>query len=321
MDAAAESFTESGGREGVAIGIIPGTTNVRGDRVEYRTKGSAYPNASTEIAIFTHLLGDNPEGAQSRNHINVLSADLVIALPGGVGTHAEIQLAKRYGKPVLLFLGPAHTILGKTTADLRAEGFQVIHDFPELLAAANRIINPQRSALPAFRLVLGKCILRSWEWNDAEALQRHANNRKIWRNLHDGFPSPYTMRDARRWLAHALSTPIETAYAIDVGGECVGGLGFLLKEGRSSRTAEIGYWLGEAYWNRGIVTECVRAMTSHILDTYPEICRLYAQVFEWNTRSVRVLEKAGYSPECILRKAAVKAGEVIDLRQYVYIRN
>src|ERR1051326_8712169 len=96
MAAVTETFVESAGREGVALGIIPGGAIERNGRFEYRTKGSAYPNNSVDVAVFTHLLGEDPESHQSRNHINVLSADLVIALPGGSGTYAEIQLGKRY---------------------------------------------------------------------------------------------------------------------------------------------------------------------------------------------------------------------------------
>src|SRR3954468_24843578 len=140
MTAVTESFVECIGHPGVAMGVIPGTVTPRGDRFDYRTKGSAYPNYALDVALFTHLPGEDPLGERSRNHINVLSADLVVALPGETGTHAEIQLAKRYGKPVLLFLKESDRIYGKTAGDLVGEGFPVIHDSPSLLAAANRIL-------------------------------------------------------------------------------------------------------------------------------------------------------------------------------------
>src|SRR5437773_1233495 len=125
MAAVTEAFVECAGREGIAVGIIPGSVTSRNGRVEYRTKGAAYPNDAVERAVFTHLPGEDPEGERSRNHINVLSADLIVALPGGVGTHAEIQLAKRYGRPVLLFMIPGDSIGGKTVGDLSGEGFTV----------------------------------------------------------------------------------------------------------------------------------------------------------------------------------------------------
>jgi RimJ/RimL family protein N-acetyltransferase/predicted Rossmann-fold nucleotide-binding protein len=320
MTAVTESFVECIGHKGIAIGVIPGSIVHRGDRFEYRTKGSAYPNYALDLAVFTHLPGEDPEGERSRNHINVLSADLVVALPGGIGTHSEIQIAKRYGKPVLLFMKDTDKILDKTAGDLAAEGFPVISDFVNLRAAATRILEPERGVRRPVRIGLEKCVIRSWTWDDAESLQRHANNRKIWRNLHDGFPSPYTIRDARRWLTHSLSSSSETNLAIEVGRQAVGGIGFVPKDGPSSRSAEVGYWLGEEYWGQGIATDCVRAIVTYAFANRPELCRLYAQVFEWNGASMRVLEKAGFTRECILKKAAVKAGDVIDLVQYALIR-
>jgi ribosomal-protein-alanine N-acetyltransferase len=320
MASVSDYFGESAGRPGLAIGVIPGSSTARGSRFEYRTKGSAYPNYSVEVAVFTHLAGEDPEGERSRNHVNVLSADLVVALPGGVGTHAEIQLAKRYGKPVLLFLTGADSIFGKSAENLAEEGFAIVHDMPGLIAAGNRILDPEGSAQPPVRIPLDKCLVRSWQWADAEPIQRHANSRLVWRNLLDGFPSPYTVRDARRWLVHALSMSPETAFAIDVDGEAVGGIGFVPKEGTSSRSAEVGYWLGEKHWGRGIATDSLRAVTAYAFAHYPDLQRLYAHAFEWNAASMRVLEKAGYVKEGMMRKAAVKAGQVIDLALYAVVR-
>src|SRR5262249_49177719 len=146
-------------RAGIAIGIIPGATAPRGAGLEYHTKGAAYPNHFVDVAVFTHLPGEDPEGERSRNHINVLSADLIVALPGGAGTHAEIQLAKRYGKPVVLFLGAGETILGKNAEDLVNAGFNVVHDFPSLLEVGNRFLGREHRPKP-IRLELEKCIVR-----------------------------------------------------------------------------------------------------------------------------------------------------------------
>lgn len=320
MAAVTEAYVECVGRKGIALGVIPGSATAKNDRLEYRTKSPAYPNYSVELAVFTHLPGEDPEGERSRNHINVLSADLVVALPGGPGTHAEIQLAKRYGKPTILFLSSGDSIHGQTPGDLAGEGFMVVSDFPSFLQAAYRELDPELLERTPLRMALENCVMRSWDWADVASIQRHANNRKVWKNLHDGFPSPYTIRDARRWLAHSLSSFPETAFAVDVEGEAIGGVGFVPKEGPSSCSAEIGYWIGESYWGRGIATASVCGVTAHVLENYPEICRLYAQVFEWNPASMRVLEKAGYTRECVLRKSAVKNDEVIDLVQYVLLR-
>jgi len=320
MTAVTEAFVESVGREGLALGIIPGSTSAHSGRLDYRTKGSGYPNYAVELAVFTHLPGEDPEGERSRNHINVLSADLVVALPGGPGTHAEIQLAKRYGKPVLLFLASNDTIWGKTAGDLSGEGFAIVRDMPALILKGNSILDADKASAESVRIALSRCVIRSWKWDDAESLQHHANNRNIWRNLHDGFPSPYTMRAARRWLTHALSRFPEMDFAIEIDDRAVGGVGFVLKEKPAGRSVEVGYWLGEEFWGRGIATDALHGITAYVIDQYPQTLRLCAQVFEWNAASMRVLEKAGYVQECVLRKAAMKNGKAIDMVQYVLLR-
>jgi len=166
---------------------------------------------------------------------------------------------------------------------------------------------------------LSKSTLREWKPGDAKSLVRHANNRKIWRNLRDAFPHPYTLADAKRWIKIANPTTPETNFAIVVEGAAVGGIGLLLKNDVFRRSAEIGYWLGEEYWGRGIVTEAVRAVTDYAFETF-DICRVYAGVFEWNPASIRVLEKAGYEFEGRMKKSVTKDGHTIDELIYAIIR-
>jgi RimJ/RimL family protein N-acetyltransferase len=162
--------------------------------------------------------------------------------------------------------------------------------------------------------------IRSWRREDAEALSRHADNRKIWRNVRDHFPSPYTLADAELWIDRVLTSGgLETQFAIDVGGEAVGGVGVFLQEDVSRRSAEIGYWLGEAHWGRGIMTEVIRRFTAYAFEAY-DLLRVYALVFEWNQPSCRVLEKAGYTLEARLRRAVVKDGHVLDQFVYAQVR-
>jgi ribosomal-protein-alanine N-acetyltransferase len=168
-------------------------------------------------------------------------------------------------------------------------------------------------------LPLTSCSIRSWEWRDRDAIVRHANNRKISINLRDRFPYPYTANDARTWLEIVVGSKPETNFAIDVAGEAVGGIGFTLQPDVAHRSAEIGYWLGEEFWGRGIVTEALIAVTDHAFANY-DICRLYAHVFEWNRASARVLEKAGYEFEGRLRKSVTKEGQTIDQLMYAMIR-
>jgi len=161
--------------------------------------------------------------------------------------------------------------------------------------------------------------VRSWEWRDRDAIVRHANNRKVSINLRDRFPYPYTVSDARNFLEHVVGHQPETSFAIDVAGEAVGGIGFDLQNDVACRSAEIGYWLAEPFWGRGIATEVLIAVTEHAFANH-DICRLYAHVFDWNGASARVLEKAGYAFEGRLRKSVTKDGHTIDQLMYAMIR-
>lgn len=166
---------------------------------------------------------------------------------------------------------------------------------------------------------LSKFTLRAWMPGDEESLVRHANNRAIWRNLRDLFPHPYALADAKHWVETANPSMPVTNFAIVVDGEAVGAIGLVLKGDVNRRSAEIGYWLGEEFWGRGIVTEAVCAVTDYAFATF-DLCRLYAGVFEWNPASMRVLEKAGYEFECRMRKSVTKDGHTIDELIYAMIR-
>ena len=167
-------------------------------------------------------------------------------------------------------------------------------------------------------LVLPRCKVRSWREEDAESLARHANHRRFLRNLRDAFPHPYTVAAAREWLAQARTRSPETLFAIEVDGEAAGGVGLKLNTDVDRVTAEIGYWLGAAHWNRGIVTEAVRAVTEYAIARH-SLTRVVALPFEWNPASCRVLEKAGYKLEARLRRCAIKDGQVVDQFLYAFV--
>ena len=166
---------------------------------------------------------------------------------------------------------------------------------------------------------LSKSVLRAWKPGDEPSLVRHANSRTIWRNLRDAFPHPYTLVDAKRWIEVANPSKPITNFAIVVDGAAVGAIGLVLREDVFRRSAEIGYWLGEEFWGRGIVSEAVRAVTEYAFETF-DLCRVYAGVFEWNPASMRVLEKAGYEFECRMKKSVTKDGETIDELIYALVR-
>jgi len=164
-------------------------------------------------------------------------------------------------------------------------------------------------------LTLTHCSVREWRPTDADSLVLHANNIKVWRNLHDAFPLPYARADAVTWIQQTSPTH----FAIAVDGVAVGGIGLHPGTDVHRRTAAIGYWLGESFWGRGIATEAVRAVTKYAFASF-DFIRLEAHVFEWNLASARVLEKAGYTREARLRKRVTKEGRTVDSFLYALIR-
>ena len=168
------------------------------------------------------------------------------------------------------------------------------------------------------KLELTKSVVRSWTNDDLGSLVKYADNRTIWLNLRDRFPHPYTRRDGRDFIHLARSTRPETMFAIEVNGEAAGGIGFVAQMDVERVSAEIGYWLAEPFWGRGIVTEALVAVTTHAIDTH-HLTRVFALPYARNEASCRVLEKAGYVLEGRLRRSAIKDGEIIDQLQYAFI--
>jgi RimJ/RimL family protein N-acetyltransferase len=160
-------------------------------------------------------------------------------------------------------------------------------------------------------IVLKKCLLREWRWEDKCSLMKYADNIKIARMVKDRFPYPYDAVAAENWLGMVTTESPQTNFAIVVKGKAVGGIGFESQGDIFRRSAEIGYWLGEDYWGKGIMTEAVKAVTFFAFQNY-DLCRLYAGVFATNPASIRVLEKAGYQFEGRLRKSICKFGQIID---------
>ena len=168
------------------------------------------------------------------------------------------------------------------------------------------------------KLVLRTCEVRSWQPQDVASLVKHANNPKVASNLRDRFPSPYTSRDGREFIKLARGMAPESFFAIAVNGEAAGGIGFVPLHDVERVSSEVGYWLGEAYWGRGVVTEALVAITRYAMETHG-FTRLFALPFAHNEASCRVLEKAGYVLEARLRKSAIKDGTIIDQLQYAFI--
>ncbi|HKB10224.1 MAG TPA: GNAT family N-acetyltransferase [Vicinamibacterales bacterium] len=168
------------------------------------------------------------------------------------------------------------------------------------------------------QLLLERSVVRSWRPADADSLAVHANNRRIWINLRDAFPHPYTVHDAREFIRAIRTRSPETTFAITVADEAVGSIGFVLHRDVERVSAEIGYWLAEPFWGRGITAEALAAVTRFAIQQHG-LTRIYAVPFAWNNASCRVLEKAGYVLEARLRNSAVKDGKLTDQMQYAFI--
>jgi RimJ/RimL family protein N-acetyltransferase len=167
------------------------------------------------------------------------------------------------------------------------------------------------------RLVGSRCVVRPWQLSDADAVVRHANNANVARQLRDRFPHPYSRANAMAFLKAALSSSDESNLAIEVDGEAAGAIGYVTGSDVERYSAEIGYWLGEAQWGRGIVTEALILLTEHVFAN-AGVLRLFALPFVDNSGSIRVLEKAGYVREGTLRCSSVKYGKARD--QVLYAR-
>ena len=168
-------------------------------------------------------------------------------------------------------------------------------------------------------LQIGDWSIREWRESDLPSLVRHANNRNVWINLLDRFPHPYTRPDGEAWISLCAEAVPQTHFAIANSEEAIGGIGVELRSGGQRRSAMIGYWLAEPFWNRGIMTLAARAMTEYAFAEF-HLVRIYAPVLDWNPAPARVLEKASYSLEGRLRKSTVKDGKLADELLYAIVR-
>lgn len=159
--------------------------------------------------------------------------------------------------------------------------------------------------------------IRKWETEDAKSLAAALSNKNVLNNLRDGLPYPYTEKDALNYInAMRKSDPYSTfAYAVDIDGTAVGSIGAFRQGNIHFRTAELGYYLDEKYWGKGVMTQAVRLLCEKIF-AETDIIRIYAEPFAYNTGSRRVLEKAGFQLEGILKNNAVKNGRALDMAMY-----
>ena len=163
-------------------------------------------------------------------------------------------------------------------------------------------------------------ILRPWSLKDADRLAVIANNRNIADNLRDGFPFPYSLSDAHAWLNSVI--PINDPpkfFAISSDNHLVGSIGIVTKEDIYRKNVEIGYFLAEEYWGKGIISKAVKAATAYAFSSF-DIIRVYAEPFADNPGSIRVLEKAGFNCDAVFKKNVIKNGIIKDSCIYSVLR-
>lgn len=167
-----------------------------------------------------------------------------------------------------------------------------------------------------------KCALRKWRLSDAKDLAAALSNQNILNNLRDGLPFPYTEQDAADYITAMLSADENDAfaYAITAEDKAIGSIGAFRQENINSQTAELGYYLAEDYWGKGIMTDAICQLCQLIFET-TDILRIYAEPFAYNVGSRRALEKAGFLYEGLMRCNAVKNGKVVDMTLYSLTRS
>lgn len=166
-----------------------------------------------------------------------------------------------------------------------------------------------------------KTEIRQWKPSDANDLAKALSNPNVIDNLRDGIPYPYTESDAADYINAMLSRDKNTtfAFAVCYDGKAVGSIGAFRQSNIHKFTAELGYYVSEEYWGKGIATEAVKLICRHVFDN-TDIIRIFAEPFAHNTASCRVLEKAGFKLEGTLRSNAVKCGRITDMKMYSLLK-
>lgn len=164
--------------------------------------------------------------------------------------------------------------------------------------------------------------IRAWKIEDAESLAKAINNKKVQDNLRDGLPFPYTVSDAKDFISAMLTADSHNtfAWAITVDNVAVGSIGVFRKDNVHRLSAEMGYYIAEEYWGKGVTTQAVKQACNYIFEN-TDIIRIFADPYAFNTGSCRVLEKAGFVYEGTLRKNAYKNGQIIDMKLYAIIKD
>lgn len=168
---------------------------------------------------------------------------------------------------------------------------------------------------------MAKCEIRKWRLADARDLATALSNKKVQDNLRDGLPYPYTEQDGKEYISLMLDADENDtfAFAVTIDGKAIGSISAFRQVNIHRQTAELGYYIAEEYWGKGIMTDAVKLLCDYVFK-HTDIIRIYAEPFAYNTASCRVLEKAGFQCEGTLRSNAVKNGKVLDMKMYSKIK-
>jgi RimJ/RimL family protein N-acetyltransferase len=164
------------------------------------------------------------------------------------------------------------------------------------------------------------CTLRNLQERDAASFATLANNPNIAQNLRDYFPYPYTMQHAIDFIRMEMARPMPMNLAIEVNGEAVGAIGISPLSDVYRYGADFGYWLGQPYWGKGIMTQAAKAMVNYVFHNFP-LTRLQGSVFDFNEGSMKVLHNAGFQLECIARDAVFKNGRQCNEHRFALLKN
>lgn len=165
------------------------------------------------------------------------------------------------------------------------------------------------------------CKIRKWKVEDKKDLATVLNNKNVLNNLRDGLPYPYTEKDAEDFINIMLSSDENStfAFAVTLDDKVIGSIGVFRQDNIHYRTGELGYYIGEMYWGNGYMTSAVRQITEYIFEN-TDIIRIFAEPFASNIGSCRVLEKAGFKCEGIIRSGAEKNGAILDMKMYGLVK-
>lgn len=163
-----------------------------------------------------------------------------------------------------------------------------------------------------------KVKIRGWRKEDKTPLLKLVNNKKIWDNVRDRLPFPYTDKDADEWLKLNVGITPVLNFVIEAGENFAGSIGMVPKEDVYRCNMEIGYWVGEPYWNKGVATKAINLLEQLIWKDYHDVIRIYADVYEHNKASMKALEKNGFHLEAIHKKAVIKNNVLMD--EYVWVK-